>query len=291
MSEALLINRRILNGFEKLSANVDNDKINVAISEAQDLDLRPFLGKAFFDDLIGNFSNANGASSFLLTVATTTASNGNFLNQPLVTVTGSGTGAFATFQVYGGRVQQKIVINTPGQNYNIGDTVTCAALPGAVFTISDVSIELVISGSTSQPYKDLFNGKSYTDTQGHGIIYKGIVPALAYWTLARYVEGSSFEFTSTGLVTKDHDEAKAISQKDIIVIANRMRSKANAKANDIIQFLYNNIGTYPLWRYSDRNKNARQPGAKITAIDRTDYNRAGYGGGYNGLWPYEGGLF
>ena len=60
------------------------------------------------------------------------------------------------------------------------------------------------------------------------------------------------------------------------------RSVANAYANNIEMFLWNNQTVYPLWKYNERNKNSRQPGARIRAIDRTQNNRDGYGQSYYG---------
>ncbi len=287
MSQIYIINQGTLNSFEKLSANIDADKVLIAIQEAQDLDLRPFLGKAFYDDLIQYFSNASGIASLLFTVNTTTAANGNYANQVLVTGTGTGTGAKATIQVFGGRVS-KVTITSHGINYISGDILTCAAIPNAVFTVDAISTEVVVSGTITPAYSDLFNGKAYLDKAGHELVYKGIQPALAYWTLARFIENASFQYTATGGVIKNHDDAQAISQKDVVTIAGRKRSMANAKANDIEQFLWNNKDVYPLWRYNERNKNSRQPGARIRSVDRTAYNTVGYGNG-QGLNGFLGG--
>jgi len=284
----ILINQNTLNNFEKLSANVDPDKINIAIREAQELDLRVFMGKAFYDDFISNFSNTPGIGSLILTSKATTANAGKYASQALVG--GSGTGATATFQVVAGYVMAVSIV-APGSGYQVGDILTVAALPNAIFTVGTVSQVLVISGTISTAYSQLWNGVTYTDKSGHSIIYPGIIPALAYWTLARWVEGFGFQYTSTGAVQLNHDDAQALSQKDIVMIANRNRTKANAKANDIEQFIWNNLSTYPLWRPNDKTKVSRQPGPRISEVDRTNNNRAWNNGDGNLLWPYNGGIY
>ena len=87
----------------------------------------------------------------------------------------------------------------------------------------------------------------------------------------------SVHYTSTGPVAKRHDEADVIGQKDIAKIVSMQRSVANAYANDIELYLYNNQTSFPLWRWNEKNKESRQPAARIRGIDRTRYNRGAYG--------------
>jgi hypothetical protein len=288
MSQVYLMNDSDLRLYEDISQNVDLKRLLPFIGKAQQLDLRQFMGKAFYDDFIQNFSNDNGVSGdVLLTVKATTATNGNYLNQAVAATSGSGTGATFDISVYGGYVTS-VKINQPGSGYNIGDTLTFTAIPGAVLSVKELAPVVVIAGGISQAYRDLFDGKLYEDKQGHTIQYNGIIPALVYWSFARFVEADALRFTATGPVTKTHDNAQPVSDKRIIEFANQQRSTANAYANDIEEFLYNNMTDYPLWRYNQRNKNSRQPGARIRGIDRTNYNRPGYGNnnypfGYDGL--------
>lgn len=283
---AYLINQNTLNGFEDISQNVDPKRILVFVKKAQDLDLRLFLGDAFYYDFIQYCSNVNGVNAAVISTRTTTAANGAHTNAAITATSGTGTSATANVSVFGGSVSN-ISINQHGLNFAVGDTFTVAGITGTVFSVSELSTELSTSGMP-QPYLDLFNGKSYTDLNGHTIIYDGITPALVYWTFARFIEADSVRYTATGPVTKKHDDADAVSQKDIAALVTQQRSVANAKCNDIEKFLWNNKTVYPLWRYNERNKNSRQPGARITAIDRTSNNRAGYGSYNNGIDGYGG---
>ncbi|MDB5288596.1 MAG: hypothetical protein JWR05_3545 [Mucilaginibacter sp.] len=86
-----------------------------------------------------------------ITNAATTASNGTYTaqvivnNQGVYSPNGIGIGGTATFVVAGGVVTSVTKV-AGGSLYNVGDTFTCAALPGAVFTV-------LTSGSFS--YQDL----------------------------------------------------------------------------------------------------------------------------------------
>jgi len=146
---------------------------------------------------------------------------------------------------------------------------------------------LITDPACPQAYKDLFNGKRYTDLAGHAVRYNGIIPALIYWTFARFIEADSVHYTSTGPVQKRHDSADAIEQRDITKIVAAQRSVANAHANKIEMFLENNRSLFPLWRFNASNKSSRQPGARVRAIDVTAYNRAGYGNSNYGLGGYN----
>jgi hypothetical protein len=157
--------------YEDISQNVDLKRLLPFIGKAQQLDLRQFMGKAFYDDFIQNFSNDNGVSGdVLLTVKATTAANGSYLNQSVATTSGSGTGATFDISVYGGYVTS-VKVNQPGSGYNIGDTLTFTAIPGAVLSVKELAPVVVIAGGISQAYRDLFDGKLYEDKQGHTIQY------------------------------------------------------------------------------------------------------------------------
>lgn len=72
---------------------------------------------------------------------TTSAANGTYTAQALVrstgvyNSTGAGRSATATFVVLGG-VVTSVTIVAGGDSWYIGDTFTCAAVPGALFTVA-----------------------------------------------------------------------------------------------------------------------------------------------------------
>lgn len=134
---------------------------------------------------------------------------------------------------------------------------------------------------TEQKYVDLLLGAQYTDRYGNDQYFDGLIPALLYWTFARFIEADYVRYTATGPVQKTHDEAKALSTSDIAKLVSQQRSVANAHANEVVLFMdAMNYGqdpkVYPLWRFSERNAQSRQPGPRIRAVDRTDVKGSGY---------------
>ena len=261
-----------------ISPNIDANRVNACIKDAQDLDLSLFMGDAFWYDFLNQFS-LTGFLGANVTVAATTAADGTYANEPLIG--GTGNGAKATFIVLGGKVTS-VVQTSPGIGYVIGDSITCAAVPGA--TLSIATLCGVLNPGTSQLYQDFFNGSVYKDLSGNNVKYDGIVPALAYWTFARFIEVDQIRYTTTGPVGKNHDQADNATPKQIAALVEMQRSKANAYCNKIEKFLYIHKQDFPLWRLSQQNKNSRQPGARIRAIDRTRYNRGGTYGGQGYGW-------
>jgi hypothetical protein len=74
-----------------------------------------------------------------LTTPATSASNGTFTNQNIVATLGVGTGGKATFIVFGGFVTS-VVKTVEGSGFAIGDTFTSTVVAGAVFTITNLTI-------------------------------------------------------------------------------------------------------------------------------------------------------
>jgi hypothetical protein len=123
-----------------------------------------------------------------------------------------------------------------------------------------------------QIYKKLMNGCEYIDRSGYTVLYEGLIPTLVYFTFARFIEGNGVHYTPTGPVIKQYDNAQSISTTDMVKLVQQQRSVANAHANEVEKFLQDNQQDYPLWRYSERKKSARQAGPRIRSIDRTDFN-------------------
>jgi hypothetical protein len=129
-----------------------------------------------------------------------------------------------------------------------------------------------------QPYKDLVNGAEYLDDYGHIVLYEGIAPTMVYFTFARFIENDAVHYTATGPVIKRHDNGDALTSPEVVKLVQQQRSIANAYANDIEKFLWDNKADFPLWRYNAKNKSSRQAGPRIRGIDKTNFN---YPGSYN----------
>jgi hypothetical protein len=129
-----------------------------------------------------------------------------------------------------------------------------------------------------QAYKDLLNGSEYLDQYGHIVLYEGLAPTMVYFTFARFIENDAVHYTATGPVIKRHENGDPLSSPEIVKLVQQQRSVANAYANDVEKFLWDNKEDFPLWRYNAKNKSSRQAGPRIRGIDKTDFN---YPGSYN----------
>lgn len=129
-----------------------------------------------------------------------------------------------------------------------------------------------------QPYKDLLNGTEYLDDYGHIVLYEGLAPTMVYFTFARFIENDAVHYTATGPVIKRHENGDALTSPEVLKLVQQQRSIANAYANDIEKFLWDNKADFPLWRYNAKNKSSRQAGPRIRGVDKNDFN---YPGNYN----------
>jgi hypothetical protein len=135
-----------------------------------------------------------------------------------------------------------------------------------------------IKDTAPQTYKDLLNGSEYLDKHGHIVLYEGLMPMLVYFAFARFIEADAIHYTAAGPVIKHHDNAESLAPKDIVKLVQQQRSVANAHANEVEKFLWDNRVDFPLWQYNEKNRSSRQAGPRIRSIDRTSFN---YPSGYN----------
>lgn len=129
-----------------------------------------------------------------------------------------------------------------------------------------------IDADAPQHYKDLLNGSEYLDRSGHIVLYEGLAPTLAYFTFARFIENDAIHYTASGPVIKHHDNGDPISTQEIVKLVQQQRSVANAHANEVERFLWDNRADFPLWQANSKNRSSRQSGPRIRSVDKTDFN-------------------
>jgi hypothetical protein len=136
-----------------------------------------------------------------------------------------------------------------------------------------------IKDDAPQSYKDLLNGSEYLDQHGYIVLYEGLLPTLLYFAFARFIEADAIRYTSSGPVIKSLDSSIPAAPQYITKLVQQQRSVANAHTNEVEKFLWDHRADFPLWRFSNKNKNARQPGPRIRSVDKTNFNYPG--GSYN----------
>jgi len=274
-----LINSTTFKDYEDISINVKPERLLVFVKKMQDLDLKLFLSHPLYYDFIQYCSNT-AISDIKISTPATTAGDGAYEDEAVIT-SGAGIEATADIVVIGGIVKS-IVINQPGIDFKVGDSFTIAAIPGASFTV--LSNGLAFADNTPAAYVDLFNGTTYVDRYGHTIEYEGMIPMLVYNTFARFIEADSVRFTASGPVIKDVDNSRGLTVSESVKLVQQQRSVANAHANEVTKYLYDNRKDFPLWGYINQNTNSsRQAGPRIRGIDKTKFNYPNGGLGYGNM--------
>jgi hypothetical protein len=138
--------------------------------------------------------------------------------------------------------------------------------------IKHINEDGTINIDAPQHYKDLLNGSEYLDKLGHIVLYEGLAPTLAYFTFARFIETDAIHYTASGPVIKHHDNGASISTQEIVKLVQQQRSVANAHANEVERFLWDNRVDFPLWKPNSKNRSSRQSGPRIRSVDKTDLN-------------------
>ncbi|TWR25723.1 hypothetical protein FPZ43_15670 [Mucilaginibacter pallidiroseus] len=129
-----------------------------------------------------------------------------------------------------------------------------------------------LSDDAPQHLKDLLNGCEYLDDHGNIVLYQGLLPVMAYFTFARFIEADAVHYTPTGPVIKRHENADAVAPKDVVKLVQQQRSTANAYANETERFLIDHHENFDAWHYNHKNKSSRQAGPRIRSVDHTDFN-------------------
>jgi len=109
-----------------------------------------------------------------------------------------------------------------------------------------------LQDNTPQQYKDLLNGSEYLDRYGHVVLYEGLLPMLVYFTFARFIESDAIHYTATGPIIKHHDNGDTLSPTEITKLVQQHRSVANAHANEVEKFLWDNRADFQLWNYNGK---------------------------------------
>lgn len=95
-------------------------------------------------------------------------------------------------------------------------------------------------------YQDLYNGSVWT-YGGYTKQHYGLKPIVAYYTLARITQNNNINLTSYGVTRKLNAQSEPVDQVLIKQQVNELRSIAISFQEQTIEFLQNNIDTYPLY--------------------------------------------
>ncbi len=250
----LLITKTEFTSDKIIPQNTDDEKVNKAIREAQQLDLRPLLGNACYYDLVRNFQASKVLVTYInLAVATFTvnetvkADNGA-LGKVLINAGGILTLLFAGSTPWAGAVSITGLLN------------------GATADVSNVDF------SDVDKYNKLVEGEEYQDAAGNDIVFSGLRMVIKYFAMARYRSQAQSTMTTHSQVVKTSQYSQPDDRKIIESQVVQDRNGASAYWSEAVDYLNKKASDFPLWKSTCTT--TKKTGISISAIggnSRTSY--------------------
>ena len=210
--------------FRSISESINLKKVNLAIQESQNLDLKPILNEAlYFDFHLQTFADRKGTISSVGTA-----------------VTGSGT-TFTTDLVTGDYIA--VVINKIREYRQITILTDTTLTLASAFSVDQTGVAYF---TTLEKYFDLLFGKDYI-YQGDLIHYDGVVALLSYSAWVRITELGDIHTTNAGSRIKSTEVSTTPNQDAIKGAIGLANGAANSFKIDTEKFLDENISIYILW--------------------------------------------
>lgn len=121
---------------------------------------------------------------------------------------------------------------------------------------------------TDAKYINLLDGKTFANSAGNNIQFRGLRYMLSYMNFGKYVAESHFADTFTGMVQKNRNESTALSSGDIRRAQKDAQDIALSDFEIMKIYLNDNSSTYPLWNCVTPRKpyTVRLTGIKKTFI-------------------------
>lgn len=95
-------------------------------------------------------------------------------------------------------------------------------------------------------YRDLLNGKEWTNS-GNTEYFEGIKPMLCYYALASLCEENPINITRFGLVQKTQVNSQPISDVQMKMAVNKLRSAGSVYGSEVTRFIEGNKTIYSLY--------------------------------------------
>lgn len=228
---------------DSLKGSVNAPRVDRCILEAQQVDLKPLLGYALYNELLQN--NTNGITYTAYDALTTY------------------TGGTVVYVSFAGSIYKFI----------------SATDQDGVDPDSDPLIwSLFMTVANFTKWNDLLNGCTYTDLSNYSVVFGGIKMALVYWTLSRLVMRNQATITSHSVVNKTSQYSEPISSKVLALEADSYANIAGSYWQDVRKYLDDNYTVFTNWNATPREKSmgavkfySVAPGQNQN--DCNDYNR------------------
>jgi hypothetical protein len=119
-----------------------------------------------------------------------------------------------------------------------------------------------IENKAEQKYLDLLNGVDYT-YDSNTITFEGLLGAIAYFAIARYLNFANTASTPYGIKIKTSEHSSEPSSVQVRAQIDQARTSANFYLNETKQFLDENYASYLLWKCAGKK---RKGGAIISVV-------------------------
>ena len=120
---------------------------------------------------------------------------------------------------------------------------------------SDVVTNFDNSDSQYNKYRELINGKNYTKN-GYTVIFDGLKYCFSYHVLAALVVMNPLNFVRYGIVKKTNPNSEALTETEMQLAINALKTNAKIYQNNLVSFLEDNVATYPLYNYKGSQDSA-----------------------------------
>ena len=143
---------------------------------------------------------------------------------------------------------------------------------------TELYIDLLDDAVASPPfgiYEDLMNGSTYTKNS-RKFKHEGLIPVLAYYTYARYIQSTGVNSTPSGMVQKTNDFSQPSPEKMIARQISQAQSGAKAYWERVQRYIIDNKTDTFLNLYRCSTTNTTGQGVKITAIGGNSQDKIKY---------------
>lgn len=131
-----------------------------------------------------------------------------------------------------------------------------------------IYIERILGKPLTDELKEQIRKASQKDTTGEEItkdnqaLILALAPALSFYAVYQGIPFHWAAIVNKGITVRESENSKAVDIKDIAQLRLWLRDDAGELANDLIRFLKENRGKYPLW----------QPGSDCADTEGSEVN-------------------
>lgn len=228
MEKLLLSREEFYSLCRNMSGNIDFERVIAPIMlEAQTVDIKPKLGDRLLSDVLTAIENAKKPQTLeLVTICDKKWSLKAELDME----------TWQTVYVrdqYLGEENCRQVSSLCKVTYEVERTAD-----------NKYEYDRAIVDCTANPFTDLLEGGSYTDTCGNFRTFSGLKKAAAYYTYARFLRNPNGFLSATGFVQADSDYSSFVEFRDKERTVIDMKAVADTYMDECLGYVRNKMNDY-----------------------------------------------